>query len=342
MHWRIDIKRFILLLLALSLAVLAIRGCIFARKCGGKTCDGCDSDCLKIEPGDKAKSVYIDVFDRSSGKKLHMELEDYIGHVVAAEMPASFKDEALKAQAVAARTFAVRRMKLFGGTGCSNGCDVCTDSTCCQAFLSSDSMRSRWGDDYDEYRSKVMSAAENTSGIIAVYDGKPIEALYHSTSGGYTEDSQNVFSQAQPYLKGVYSPGEEDSSKFSSVTEISRSRFAKAINASCKKAGLSASKLEKQVSIVSRFDSGRVKSVKVGGAVMSGREFRTALGLNSANFTLEFAEKKVRIKTIGYGHGVGMSQQGANAMARDGATFDEILTHYYTGIELTDISRYAK
>ncbi len=342
MHWRIDIKRFILLLLALSLAVLAIRGCVFARKCGDKDDDGCDSDCLKIEPGDKSKSVYIDVFDRSSGKKLHMELEDYIGHVVAAEMPASFKDEALKAQAVAARTFAVRRMKLFGGTGCSNGCDVCTDSTCCQAFLSSDSMRSRWGGDYDEYRSKVMSAAENTSGIIAVYDGKPIEALYHSTSGGYTEDSQNVFSQAQPYLKSVCSPGEEDSSKFSSVTEISRSRFAKAINASCKKAGLSASKLEKQVSIVSRFDSGRVKSVKVGGAVMSGREFRTALGLNSANFTLEFAEKKVRIKTIGYGHGVGMSQQGANAMARDGATFDEILTHYYTGIELTDISRYAK
>ena len=226
MHWRIDIKRFILLLLALSLAVLAIRGCIFARKCGDKDDDGCDSDCLKIEPGDKAKSVYIDVFDRSSGKKLHMELEDYIGHVVAAEMPASFKNEALKAQAVAARTFAVRRMTLFGGTGCSNGCDVCTDSTCCQAFLSDDSMRSRWGGDYDGYRSKVMSAAENTSGIIAVYDGKPIEALYHSTSGGYTEDSQNVFSQAQPYLKSVCSPGEEDSSKFSSVTEISRSRFA--------------------------------------------------------------------------------------------------------------------
>ena len=113
MHWRIDIKRFILLLLALSLAVLAIRGCIFARKCGGKTCDDCDSDCLITEPIDKTEKIYIDVFEHNSGKRLHMELEDYIGHVVAAEMPASFKNEALKAQAVAATHDALWRDGLF-------------------------------------------------------------------------------------------------------------------------------------------------------------------------------------------------------------------------------------
>ncbi len=279
---------------------------------------------------DRTLSVNVD------GRLVQMSLEDYVFDVVAAEMPASFAPEALKAQAVAARTFTLRKI-MYGGCNSLKGADVCSKSNHCQAFTTDVQRRSRWKGDYDTYTAKLRAAVEETSGQILTYDDVPILMLYHASSYGYTEDVEKVYSQALPYLRSVSSP-EEGVDKVTTREEFSRSYFARAINARYPKAALKAAQLEEQVAVVSRYDSGRVKSIRVGGVTISGTDFRHVIEMRSTNFTVDFDGNSVILTTRGYGHGVGMSQTGANVMAQEGSTYQDILFHYYTGVQLVNLS----
>ena len=180
-------------------------------------------------------------------------------------------------------------------------------------------------------------AVYETEGEYAAYKGEPIEALYHSSAGGRTEDAQNVFSAALPYLVGVDSPGEETAGKYAAEVTVSLGEFTNRVNKKWPAARLKKNRLGEQVKVVSRYDSGRVKELKLNKVTVSGRELRRLFDLNSANFTLSIGEK-VTIRTKGYGHGVGMSQYGARAMALEGAGYEEILKHYYTGVEIEKVT----
>lgn len=285
------------------------------------------------------EDVQISVYDVRGKKLLRMPLEEYIIGVVASEMPASFAPEALKAQSVAARTYAVRRMASLNGSPCGDhGADVCTDSSCCAAWRSNEALAERWGDDADYYIDKISSAVEATAGIIALYGGEPIEALFHSSSGGMTENASDVFGGDTPYLLAVSSPGEENASHYEDTFEWTASEFAKKLNRAFPKANLSKKSLPDDVEILSRSEGGRVTALRLGDTTITGRELRSALDLPSAAFTVAFEGPSVILTTHGYGHGVGMSQYGADAMARSGAGFEEILSHYYTGITLGSVS----
>lgn len=294
----------------------AVRGCIISR-----------------QPNEKPEGMLsISLYDRASGKTEEMPLEEYIIGVVGAEMPASFPLEALKAQAVAARTYAVRHMTAFGGSGCS-GADICTDSGCCQSYRSPEQLREKFGGEAERYMDKLRQAVYETEGEYAAYKGEPIEALYHSSAGGRTEDAQNVFSAALPYLVGVDSPGEETAGKYAAEVRVSLGEFTNRVNKKWPAARLKKNRLGEQVKVVSRYDSGRVKELKLNKITVSGRELRRLFDLNSANFTLSIGEK-VTIRTKGYGHGVGMSQYGAEQLAKAGKTWQEILAWYYTGVTI--------
>lgn len=319
---RISPKAILLAVLVLCIIVLAIRGCAMSR--GGEA--------PLPQKLDTADDMMLTVYLDDSGKTVSMGLEEYIVHAVAGEMPASFETEALKAQAVAARTYAARRA--LKGSPCGRGgADICTDSGCCQSFAGEDELRRNWADAYAINLARIEAAVYSTRGIIALYEGEPIEALYHSCSGGMTEDSANVFGSA-PYLIGVASPNEEAATRFKASERFSRREFARTVNGAYPDAKLSARKLETQVETLDTFASGRVERIRLGGVTLTGREFRALFSLNSANFELEYSKDSVTVSTLGYGHGVGMSQYGANAMAQRGATYEEILLHYYTGITL--------
>ena len=264
-----------------------------------------------------------------------MALEDYMACVVAGEMPAAYEMEALKAQAVAARTYTLRKMRA-GGCNRADGADVCTSSAHCQAFVSLEKMKENWGDDFEANYDKICEAVYETRGQVLLYDGQPIDALYHASSGGKTEDVEHVYSgSALPYLRSVDSLGEGEMGSNQAKKEVSYEDFKAAMKESFD-IEISGS-VRESVQIVSRYDSGRVKEIKVAGKSLTGKQMRGALSLNSANFTIGFGEKSMVFETRGFGHGVGMSQAGANAMARQGATYPEILLHYYTGVEIADM-----
>lgn len=287
----------------------------------------------------------IKVFATETNKIQEMDLEEYVRGVVAAEMPAEFGLEALKAQAVAARTYAYTRMKEFGGKGCSNhqDADICTDSTHCQEWISTEQRLKSWrASDAASLWQKVTEAVKETEGLILTYDLAPVlYPMYFSTSSGKTENSQDIFSSAYPYLKSVASPNEESAPKFYAKVTISNDEFVKKFSESEFKISLNKNKLSSLVNILSRTEGGSVKSIKVGAKTLSGSDVRRVLNLNSSNFSMEFKKNEVIISTIGYGHGVGMSQWGANAMSKMGKKYDEILKHYYQGVEIKSIEAAA-
>ena len=245
-------------------------------------------------------------------------------------MPASFETEALKAQAVAARTFTVKHMA--GEARCRSGHTVCTDPSCCQAYITVGQMKKSWGDRFDTYYNRIRDAVLSTAGQVLTSGGELVNAVYHSSSGGRTENSEAVFAVALPYLVSVESEGEETMPEFSSVKTYPREEFVAAVNAAFPDAMLSDP--EKDVTVWERTESGRITIIRLGGTVVTGQQLRSALKLHSTNMLFSFTPDSVIITCYGYGHGVGMSQCGANAMAKRGADYTEILKHYYTGVEI--------
>lgn len=263
-------------------------------------------------------------------------LEDYLVSVLAGEMPASYSMEALKAQAIAARSYIVWKLPRFGGSGCSRGAqaDVCTDSKHCMAYRSDAQMREGWGESYEEKHEKLLRAVQETAGQILLYDGRPAQALFHAASGGRTEDAQEVWGTAYPYLQSVESEGEQGQT---AQVRLSKSKLAQKLNAAFEGAGLTAANIERQFSIRSVTGSGRADAVRVGRVTATGKAVRAALGLRSAGFTIAFEGDDAILTTNGFGHGVGLSQEGAQNMAENGADCEEILLHYYTGVTIGSI-----
>lgn len=260
-----------------------------------------------------SKIIYM---TRSSTQDIvELELEEYLKGVVLAEMPASFSLEALKAQAVAARTYTAKKL--------STSEHICDNPSHCQA----------WSDpSTSEHYDKISQAVSETSTQTLTYLGEPIEAFFHSSSGGKTENSENVWSASKPYLVAVESPGEEKiMNTFYSTKEITYKELKEKINTYKNKNLITSTSLKNKIKILSRTDGNRVKEIKIENATLSGTEIRNILELRSANFEIELKEKNIVFKVIGYGHGVGMSQWGAEVMARNGSNYKEILSHYYPG-----------
>lgn len=276
----------------------------------------------------------LSVYHHETGETVLMPLETYLIGVVAAEMPASYHLEALKSQAVAARTRAAAQCFALGGNGCARhpGADICTDSAHCQAYLSLDKRKEKWSGEFSAYEARICQAVYETQNQIMTYDGMPITVLYHAVSGGHTEDVEEVFQQSLPYLRGVESTGEEGVSKYETDMTLSLSQAADTLNKAFPNANLTPDELSQQLKILQVSPTNRVLSIQVGDVQVTGREVRTALALNSTLFSIAFTETAVTFAQRGYGHGVGMSQAGANAMAANQKGYEEILAHYYQGI----------
>lgn len=279
----------------------------------------------------------IKLFNPYNGSVEELDIETYVKGVVAAEMPAEFHLEALKAQSIAARTYAVSRTLLYPeGHPDHKNAPICKGIHC-QAFLSLEELRQIHGESWvEDYWGKIEESVDSTKGMLLYYQGEVIEPLYHSTSGGITEDSVNVFSAEKPYLKSVISPYEEDSPKYKTIITLSDEEFISKINKSFPDAHLSKENFYERIKLIEKSDSGRINKIAIGNEIIAGRELRELLSLNSTNFTITYDKNLniIDIVTYGYGHGVGMSQWGANGMAKNGSDCESILKHYYTDIEI--------
>lgn len=304
-----------------------------------KGCDGIEDKDepvkrIELEENNDALKIY----NSKTNEIEEIEIEEYIKGVVAAEMPAAFDIEALKAQAVAARTYAVSRIERFGdGHPDHPQSPLCTGIHC-QAWLSLDELKQAHGDKWvNEYWPKIREAVDSTKGEVLMFDEELIEPLFHSTSGGMTEDSEDVFVSAKPYLRAVESPYEEDAPKFKDSMTMSFNDFVKKVNSKYPNTNITKSNITQMIKVAEKSETGRIKQLMIGDDLVSGRDFRTLFNLNSTNFKINMIGDQIQIETIGNGHGVGMSQWGANGMAKNGSSYEQILKHYYTGVEIENI-----
>lgn len=260
---------------------------------------------------------YVDVLTEQG--VVTMGLEDYITCVVLGEMPLDFESEALKAQAVVARTYTCNKKQ----NSKHETCDVCTDSACCQAFYAQEEYLTSGGSKafYDRVREAVLQ----TKGQVLTYQGEIIEATYFSCSGGKTEDAQAVWGSDIPYLQSVESPGEEMATHYTDTVHFSASEFRKHL-------GLSDGQI--RIEDIRYTKGGGVAQLSVNGKIFSGTQLRKLLNLRSTAFVITVMGESVTVTTKGFGHRVGMSQYGAEAMALQGKTYQDILSHYYVGTEL--------
>jgi len=270
-----------------------------------------------------------------------LDLEQYVLGVVSAEMPANFNIEALKAQAVAARTYAVCHTKHLVGGGCSLNvnADIC-DSVHCQAYISQEKRMKTWPKkERAELYNKVKEAVESTRGQVLSYYGELVmNPYYFATSSGKTENSEEVFKESKPYLKSVESPGEEVAPKYKTQFKFSNANFTTVMNSQFKGLNLNSNIIKDKINILERSQGGSIKQIKIGNITTTGKMIRKLFGLPSANFTISFESTNIVFNCKGYGHGVGMSQWGAGVMAREGKKYDEILRHYYSGIEIKTLN----
>ena len=262
-----------------------------------------------------------------------MDMETYLLGVVRAEMPAAFHEEALKAQTVAARTYVLHKIA-GGGSANHPQADACDDITCCQAYKSQTDAAADWGEHAAEYEEKVHRAVTETDGECVLYEGAPVLAVFHSSSAGTTQDSQSVWSASLPYLQSVETPeGEDTVPNYHSTATFSAGELRDLLREALPETVLEGSPSNWFTNIVQQ-PGGMVTSLSVGGVEVGGNRLRTILDLRSACFTIAFDGDEVTFSVSGYGHGVGMSQYGANVLAEDGMTYREILKWYYTGTEV--------
>ena len=279
--------------------------------------------------GQRDSTVLLTVQDGETVES--MALDQYLRGVVRGEMPASFELEALKAQAAAERTYVYYQLAA-GRKEAHPDADVCTDPGCCSAWLSEEAAREKWGEDFDGWESRIEEAVAATDGQTALYDGQPILAVFHSSSAGKTAEAGDVWSGDVPYLRSVDSPeGEETVPNYYSAAEFTAAE-AKTLLAQAHPELTFSGGPDKWFGETERDESGRVGTVEVCGTPLRGVEVRRIFSLRSACFTIDAAAERVTFRVTGYGHGVGMSQYGANELARQGKTWQEILMWYYADI----------
>lgn len=274
---------------------------------------------VQVSEPEVDNNIYVSV-RRSDGRVVSLELEDYVTGVVSAEMPALFSVEALKAQAVIARTYALKANSMGR---------ILSDNESTQSYKDNGELASMWGGNFDSYYSKVKNAVNSTKGVYLTYNGSYIDAVYHSTSNGRTEDSSNVWGNYYPYLVSVDSTYDNSNPSFSISKTFSFFDLSS-------KLGINVDS-NTEFNILGYTSGGRVSSISVGGVEFNGVSFRSMLGLRSADFDITKSDDGVIITTRGYGHGVGMSQYGANGMAKAGYSYRDILLHYYSGVSIEQL-----
>jgi stage II sporulation protein D len=286
----------------------------------------------------------IKVYLHEQKKVAEMMMEEYLKGVVAAEMPAEFDIEALKAQAVAARTYAYAKL---GQAKSSHedmhiDADICTDYSHCQAWVAKEAAVKEWGSNLgDKYWSKIETSIRETENIIMTYDQKLVaQAVFHSNSGGRTENSEDVWGNEVPYLKSVLSIGEDNSKEFKTTTSIKIKDFCQKLKSEYTGIKINEKDPLKDIKVISYSDGERVKNIKIGNMTLKGTDIRNLLSLRSTNFKFEKeGTDSLKITTLGNGHGVGMSQWGANYLAKNKWEYEEILKYYYQGVELYTLGK---
>jgi stage II sporulation protein D len=276
---------------------------------------------------DRGRAVRLQMSD---GTVEELSMSDYLWGVVAAEMPASFEPEALKAQACAARTYTVILQN--AATEKHPGADICGDSTCCQAYLPREQAEARWGLNAKEYGEKLESAVSATDGLGILYQGEPIQALFFSSAAGKTVDSVAVWGNAVEYLKSVDSPEGEEVPNYHTQVTLSAEEVKSLTLTAYPGADLSGD--PSGWFGAAAYSGETVTSITLGGITLTGGQVRSLFSLRSASFTVAWDGSMFTFAVTGYGHGVGMSQYGANALAGEGMDFRDILTWYYTGTEI--------
>lgn len=285
---------------------------------------------------DYQKYNTIKLLHTEDNKVEEISLDEYLYGVVSAEMPASFEEEALKAQAVVARTYTI--YKIVNNDGKHKDADICDSPNCCQAWISKEDRFARWDDaEAQDNWNKIVNAVNSTQGKIITYNGEPINAFFHSNSGGSTEAPIDVWGgSGYPYLQAVTTSGEDAYSQYSSEAEFTKQEFEDKIKEEHSDFEIDFDE-EDCIKIEEYTDGNRVKKIKVGNLELSGVEIRNIFGLRSANFEVSIEKDKIKFSVIGYGHGVGMSQTGADSLAKEGKTYEEIIHHFYTDVEIEDM-----
>lgn len=275
---------------------------------------------------DKGRAVRLLTKD---GGVAELTMAEYLWGVVAAEMPASFEEEALKAQACAARTYTV----LQQGRGKHPEADICGDSTCCQAYVERSAAEARWGLNAGEYGGKIDRAVAETDGLGVLYNGQPIQALFFSSAAGKTVDAVEVWGNSVAYLKSVDSPEGDEVPNYRTQVAL-KAEEVKALTQNAYPGADLSGDPSAWFGEASRNESGGVISMSLGGVTLTGGQLRALFSLRSATFNVTWDGARFTFDVTGYGHGVGMSQYGANAMSKNGSSFEDILTWYYTGAEV--------
>ena len=262
-----------------------------------------------------------------------LPIDEYLYGVVSAEMPATYEMEALKAQAIVSRTYTL--YQIINGKSKHGEAELCDDSKCCQAWISKDDRFAKWKEAVIETNwNKIVTSVKDTSGKIIVYDNKPIGAFFHSNSGGKTENVANVWgSSSMPYLQSVETSGENDYSQYSSEVVLKKDELLDKLKQKYNDISIDFNS-EKPIEILEYTESKRVKTIKFGNTTLSGTETRSLLGLKSTMFSVNIDGDNVVFSVVGYGHGVGMSQTGADSMAKNGYNCDDIIKHFYTGVDI--------
>lgn len=278
----------------------------------------------------------ISLLHKKTGEVEQVKLDEYLCNVVSAEMPATFEQDALKAQAIVARTYTI--YKILNKK--HDNADICDDSTCCQAWISKDDRLAKWEENQRESNwQKICSAVNETSGKIITYENKPIDAFFHSNSGGITEVPVNVWGgTGYPYLQSVETSGENTYTQYASEVTLSQEELINKLKEKYSDISIDFTNSE-DIKILEYTESTRVKTVKFGNHEISGVEARTLFGLKSTNFEISRDGNNIKFSVKGYGHGVGMSQTGADSMAKNGSRAEEIIKHFYTGVEITEVNK---
>ncbi len=275
----------------------------------------------------------IKLLHTSTGVVEEMHLDEYLYGVVASEMPATFELEALKAQAVVARTYTIYQIR--NGKKHENA-DMCDSSLNCQAWISKEDRFARWEEGkQEEYWNKIVEAVNSTKGKFILYNGEPINALFHSNSGGTTELSINVWGGDFPYFKTVETSGEENYTSYSSEVVVSKDELISKMLEKYSEFKIDFSS-NNQIEILERTNSNRVSKLRIGNIEISGVEARSIFGLKSAKFNVEILNDNIKFSVQGYGHGVGFSQCGSDTLAKNGKNYQEIIKYYYKDIEISE------
>ena len=285
---------------------------------------------LNVEKYDYDLINFVKLLHSRTGEIEDVALDEYIVNVVAAEMPVEYELEALKAQAIVARTYTMYKIT----TGKKHEvADICDDSNCCQAWISKEDRFNKWGNNCIEKWNKLVRAVNETKGKYITYNGKVINAFFHSNSSGKTEKSENVWGGMLPYLDVVETSGEENYPSYKSEVILNKEEFKNILLSKFDSFKIDFEK-DNCIKILDYTESGRVKNIRIGNIELSGVDVRKIFGLKSTNFEVQRLDDKIIFSVFGYGHGVGLSQTGSDALAKQGFDANGIIKHFYKNVEI--------